>query len=499
MPGDPPLVSVSLMTYNQDAFLADSIRSVLNQTITDLELIVVDDGSADRTPQVVAEFSDPRIVYVRQSNQGPGGAANTALAVCRGRYVALMTGDDLSYPTRLADQLVAHARAGGGVLFSNVDYIDERGHPLVDGHYPKDFFLIPPLSRAEILYRFFQTGNFIHPVTMFAERRVFREVGPYEPLLYQLQDFELLLRLIKRHPFVFMPERTVSWRIRAAGGNLSAFSPFKQVRGENEYYLILRRFFDDTPPDLLREAFGKDFVRPDSRTPEELACETAFLCLRHGIRPLARLVGVERLYDLLRDPQTADLLARKYSFGTTAYVEQLGLIDVMGLTAAHRSYLLGDAGNGFDGGPCAEVVFNPEQEEFSLTFNLAGFPPCRALRWDAMRMRSCSIQLREVVWEDRKGGTGAIDVNLVRPWTGRSTGSGEFVFETLFPALGVPIEGELRSVTFHGRWTPEHPGVSAGRVSNKILEYQQVIAEQGHQLEVARAELEQTRQLLRQK
>src|SRR5437660_1160774 len=105
MTGPAPLVSVNMVTYNQEPFLRESIRSVLGQTFRDLELVVVDDGSADGTARAVAEFTDPRVVYIRQDNQGPGAATNRGLAACRGRYVALMTGDDLCYPDRIARQL----------------------------------------------------------------------------------------------------------------------------------------------------------------------------------------------------------------------------------------------------------------------------------------------------------------------------------------------------------------------------------------------------------
>src|SRR5207249_3094264 len=75
-----PTVSVCLMAYNHAPFVAESIRSVLGQTFADFELIVVDDGSTDDTPRVIASFDDPRIVAIRQPNAGPSAATNRALA-----------------------------------------------------------------------------------------------------------------------------------------------------------------------------------------------------------------------------------------------------------------------------------------------------------------------------------------------------------------------------------------------------------------------------------
>lgn len=129
-----------------------------------------------------------------------------------------------------------------------------------------------------------------------------------------------------------MPECTATWRIRRGAGNLSAYSKFRHVRIQNENYLIPKRFFDDLPAGLMREAFADRFVSPDSRTPDELACEQAFLFLNHPTNPLLHLMGLERLHRLLRDPATAALLAAKYNYRPADYVHQLGLTDLLGLS-----------------------------------------------------------------------------------------------------------------------------------------------------------------------
>src|SRR5262249_62303070 len=116
----------------------------------------------------------PGTVPTREENRGPAGAATRGLAACRGRFVAMMTGDDVCHPDRLELQLQAHERAGGGVVFSNVDYIDEAGNPLESAHYPKDYFDIPPMSRGQVLEHFFHRCNFINTVSLFAELRHLR-------------------------------------------------------------------------------------------------------------------------------------------------------------------------------------------------------------------------------------------------------------------------------------------------------------------------------------
>jgi glycosyltransferase involved in cell wall biosynthesis len=78
-----PLVSVAVTTYNHEKYIRDAVRSVLDQTHTDLEVVVVDDGSTDATEARVRAIRDPRLVYIRQENQGPSVTAKTALAACR--------------------------------------------------------------------------------------------------------------------------------------------------------------------------------------------------------------------------------------------------------------------------------------------------------------------------------------------------------------------------------------------------------------------------------
>src|SRR5947209_7710385 len=125
-----PLVSVSMVTFNHEAFVEEAARSVLGQSFADLELVVVNDGSTDGTATRLAAISDPRLVVINQPNAGPAAATNRAIAACRGKYVALFSGDDVCHPDRLRLQLAEHTRGRGAVVFSVCDFIDDEGRPL---------------------------------------------------------------------------------------------------------------------------------------------------------------------------------------------------------------------------------------------------------------------------------------------------------------------------------------------------------------------------------
>src|SRR6266540_1479939 len=90
-----PSVSVVIPTYNRASLLREAIDSVLNQTFNDLELIIVDDGSTDNTEEVVHSFTDHRLMYLKQQNEGASSARNAGIQAATGEFIAFLDSDDL--------------------------------------------------------------------------------------------------------------------------------------------------------------------------------------------------------------------------------------------------------------------------------------------------------------------------------------------------------------------------------------------------------------------
>ena len=130
------LVTVIITTYNYGRFVQEAIQSVLAQTTTaDLQIIVVDDGSTDDTPEVLARVKDPRVEVVRTPNKGISGARNVALARAKGDFIAFLDGDDRWAPRKLEYQLaVMRAEPDMAAVFANFVRFDESGV------YPRDQF-----------------------------------------------------------------------------------------------------------------------------------------------------------------------------------------------------------------------------------------------------------------------------------------------------------------------------------------------------------------------
>ena len=137
----PPLISVILNTYNRAALLPRAVESVLAQTHDDFELVVVDDGSSDRTPGVVAAFEDPRVRYVRQHNAGLSAARNFGVASSSERYVTFLNDDDEVLPGWLEAFAAAISSSGCGVACCGAEAVDanhtviELYSPATSGHH----------------------------------------------------------------------------------------------------------------------------------------------------------------------------------------------------------------------------------------------------------------------------------------------------------------------------------------------------------------------------
>ena len=122
-----PLISVLLPVFNAEKYLYDSIKSVLEQTFQDFELIIVNDGSTDNSLEVIKKFTDQRIVLIDQPNKGLAAALNAGAAFCKGVFIARMDADDICSIDRFqkqADYLTRNPQVS--VVSSAVIYIDEK-------------------------------------------------------------------------------------------------------------------------------------------------------------------------------------------------------------------------------------------------------------------------------------------------------------------------------------------------------------------------------------
>jgi glycosyltransferase involved in cell wall biosynthesis len=184
-----PLVSIIIPFFNEERYIADAITSVLAQTHQDIEVILVDDDSTDRSPDICRSFRDSRIRILRKDGRPRGLAAsrNMGIADARGQYVALQDADDVSAPTRIEEQLAAATeRPGKRVVGCTINRV-KNGKAKV--------FAVPE-THAEIVKGFNRTWNRTTIVcgTILAPREAMLKI-PYRTDFKYMQDWDHILRL----------------------------------------------------------------------------------------------------------------------------------------------------------------------------------------------------------------------------------------------------------------------------------------------------------------
>ena len=246
---NPPRVSVVMPLFNGAAFVVSAVESILQQTIADLELIVVDDGSSDGSPDLVAAIEDPRIRLIRMpQNAGISHALNTGVAAARSEYVARMDADDESLSDRLAHQLAfldEHPEVG--VVGVNPVLIEQ------DGSRPRQY---PLLTRDADLRRLLTLqGPFCHGSVVF-RRTVFDKAGGYCTEDEPAEDYALWLRMAAVTHLANLPQYL--YRLRVGDHSVSARNATRQLRRRDQIRETARMSLGD--PDLrwhaLREGLS---------------------------------------------------------------------------------------------------------------------------------------------------------------------------------------------------------------------------------------------------
>jgi glycosyltransferase involved in cell wall biosynthesis len=200
-----PKVSVVIPTYNRTHFIAEAMQSVIDQTFTDFELIVVDDGSTDNTREVVSSFKDHRIKYIYyQENKGASSAQNTGIRASTGEYVAILGSDDIWLPQNLELQVkLLDSRPDIALVCSDMYLFDNNSRKLLgrfwhDKH--SDAYINPQKVTQHALKRLLEKGCFIGPQATLMRRAVLTEVGCFDESLVTHEDWDLFVRIVKRFP-----------------------------------------------------------------------------------------------------------------------------------------------------------------------------------------------------------------------------------------------------------------------------------------------------------
>lgn len=223
-----PKISVILPVYNAAQHLREAIDSVLSQTFTDFELIIINDGSTDRSDEIINSFSDSRIVRINHaSNRGLIATLNEGLDLARGECIARMDADDLCLPDRFKEQLIwLETHSDTAVLGTFFYQFDGRKRRLI---------VLPETQdevRAEMVFR----CPLAHPTVMMRASVIRSESYRYDTDFMHAEDFELWSRIGKRYPIANLAIPLLKYRIHPA----QVSNRFAEIKNENRRRIMLR-------------------------------------------------------------------------------------------------------------------------------------------------------------------------------------------------------------------------------------------------------------------
>ena len=201
-----PRVSVILPVYNCEKFLLDAIESILNQTYSDFELLVIDDASTDGTRSILMGQSDHRIRVLRnERNRGIPFCRNLGVREAKGEYIFPMDADDVAVANRVEVQVqYLEENLNTYLVGSNVIIIDENGRELRQESFPQ--------TNRDIMKTIFVHNPFVHS-TVAIRATAFRECGLYDERFPMGEDYELFLRLASRYAVANLPQPLVKRRV----------------------------------------------------------------------------------------------------------------------------------------------------------------------------------------------------------------------------------------------------------------------------------------------
>lgn len=262
-----PRISVLIPVYNSERYLSEALQSVLAEHDSDMEVVIVDDGSTDRTLEILQQFasSDERIQLISRPNTGIVGALNDGLAACTGTYIARMDADDIVYPGRFNAQqayLDEYPECVG--VGSWVQYIDPDGEPIWTWRMTSD----PGAIKDHLLNG--TIAGLVHPAMML-RREAVMAVGAYRFECQYVEDYDLFLRLLDYGTFTIIEKSLLGYR-----QHLGSINATKDL---NTRMAITNRLLADA---RTRAGLAPKEIAAKPSCPETILLEWVRLALEEG-------------------------------------------------------------------------------------------------------------------------------------------------------------------------------------------------------------------------
>lgn len=248
-----PKVSVVIPAYNAMAYLPQAVDSVLAQTFTDYDVVIVDDGSSDRIISWAATIQDPRVRLVSQANRGLAGARNTGIRESDGDYIAFLDADDLWHPTKLEKQVaLMDASPEVGVVYTWMTLVNQQGEPT--GRFVKNS------AEGDVWDRLILRNCVGSGSNPMVRRTCFEQVGNFdENLGSYMEDRDMWLRIAPYYKFAVVKESLVDYRQHpsSASKNWVAMARSARIILDKAADVAPDHISDDVKDRLIKQSWAR--------------------------------------------------------------------------------------------------------------------------------------------------------------------------------------------------------------------------------------------------
>lgn len=228
-------ISVVIPAYNAAQTIEETIHSVQNQTFSDFEIIVVNDGSTDNTWDIINQFDDPRIKAFSYDNAGVSVTRNRGIAHASGEFIAFLDADDLWTPDKLASQLQAiNSSPNVAVAYSWTSYFHEIGEMVYPGN--------PVYGEGNVYPEMLQWNFIASGSNILVRRHAVEDVGGFDPDLPPCEDWDFYLRLAEKYQFALVPKHQIIYRQSSTSATAS-----KLERLESQCFKVIEKSYARAP------------------------------------------------------------------------------------------------------------------------------------------------------------------------------------------------------------------------------------------------------------
>lgn len=300
MEKNQPLVSVVMPSYNHAEYVGKAIESVLNQTYTNFEFIIADDGSTDNSAEIIKSYQDPRMkVKIFEKNTG-FGANEYVYRHATGQFISAICSDDLwraDFLEKNVNFLLEHEEYG--CTFCKPLVIDGEGNILRE-HSFYNIFDVENMSREQWFRRLYLKGNCICAPSMCIRKELYDQLGHMKFQYRQLQDYEYWMRLLQITNIYVQPEALMLYRAHQEGQNCNISTPNieNSIRDLTERKYIMFEMMDKLEQDFFVKAFADKLVYQPEDEKFCLECEKFGVMLTSTVTPpLASMEYAFKHYD----------------------------------------------------------------------------------------------------------------------------------------------------------------------------------------------------------